>query len=136
MENEYVAKIVSDAILEKLDQEEARIDDQIRRLEQMDDDDLEQLRARRLEAMRKQEQKQREFQAKGHGSYREITDQRQFFEELKQSERAVCHFFRDTTERCRIVDRHLERLAARHMETKVFFYFKILFLFLLSWPVL
>lgn len=30
----------------------------------------------------------------------------------------VCHFYRGTTWRCQIVDRHLEALAKKHIETK------------------
>lgn len=31
----------------------------------------------------------------------------------------VVHFYRPTTERCQIVDAHLERLAPKHLETRV-----------------
>lgn len=54
----------------------------------------------------------------GHGQYQEIPDQEAWFRELKQSERVVCHFYRGTTWRCQIVDKHLERLAREHPETR------------------
>lgn len=30
----------------------------------------------------------------------------------------MCHFYRDSTERCRIVDMHLKMLAGKHVEAK------------------
>ena len=43
---------------------------------------------------------------------------KRFFEELKGSNRAVVHFYRPTTRRCEIVDKHLFPLARKHVETK------------------
>ena len=43
---------------------------------------------------------------------------KRFFDELKGSARAVVHFYRPTTRRCEIIDKHFYALAAKHMETK------------------
>ena len=37
----------------------------------------------------------------------------------KKSEKVVCHFFRERTFRCKIVDKHLSLLATRHLETRL-----------------
>ena len=37
----------------------------------------------------------------------------------KKSEKVVCHFFRESTFRCKIVDKHLSLLATRHLETRL-----------------
>ncbi len=47
-----------------------------------------------------------------------MADQAEWFHEVKNNERVVCHFFRPTTWRCEIFDKHLQVLAARHLETR------------------
>lgn len=54
----------------------------------------------------------------GHGEYQELADEKEFFEVSKKSANIVCHFYRDSTPRCRIVDMHLKILAGRHLEAK------------------
>jgi hypothetical protein len=56
--------------------------------------------------------------SQGHGEYRECHDQKQFFEDLKKEARAVVHFYRPATRRCEVVDKHLDALARKHIETK------------------
>ena len=68
--------------------------------------------------MKQQASKREEWQDKGHGQYTEIPEEKLFFEECKKSERVVCHFYRDSTWRCKIVDKHLGILAPKHLETK------------------
>lgn len=52
-------------------------------------------------------------------SYSELPNQQAFFEAAKKSPRMVVHFYRPTTRYCQVVDAHFERLAARHLETRV-----------------
>ncbi|XP_078204913.1 thioredoxin domain-containing protein 9 isoform X2 [Callithrix jacchus] len=59
-----------------------------------------------------------EWLSKGHGEYREIPSERDFFQEVKESKKVVCHFYRDSTFRCKILDRHLVILSKKHLETK------------------
>jgi thioredoxin-like negative regulator of GroEL len=59
-----------------------------------------------------------EWRAKGHGSYSEVADQTEWFHEVKTNERVVCHFYRPSTWRCEIIDKHLSILAQKHLETK------------------
>ena len=47
-----------------------------------------------------------------------MADERDFFETCKKSKHVVCHFYRDSAFRCKIVDMHLEKLARSHMECK------------------
>ncbi len=35
--------------------------------------------------------------SKGHGEYREIPSEKDFFAEVKESKSVVCHFYRDST---------------------------------------
>lgn len=48
-------------------QEEERIDAQIKKLEEMDEDDFEVLRQKRLEKLKRQEQQKAEWRLLGHG---------------------------------------------------------------------
>ncbi|XP_036158203.1 thioredoxin domain-containing protein 9 isoform X4 [Myotis myotis] len=59
-----------------------------------------------------------EWLSKGHGEYREIPSERDFFQEVKESKNVVCHFYRDSTFRCKILDKHLAILSKKHLETK------------------
>ena len=54
----------------------------------------------------------------GHGEYEDLPGEKELFDKTKKSERIVCHFYRDSTMRCKIVDKHLEVLARKHLETK------------------
>lgn len=41
----------------------------------------------------------KELLTKGHGEYREIPSEKDFFSEVKESEKVVCHFYRNSTSR-------------------------------------
>merc|ERR1712088_630513 len=43
---------------------------------------------------------------------------KEFFNVTKNSENVVCHFYREETFRCKIMDKHLAILAKKHVETK------------------
>ena len=38
--------------------------------------------------------------------------------QVKESDRVICHFYRSTTWRCQILDRHFAALAPKHLETR------------------
>lgn len=59
-----------------------------------------------------------EWKSKGHVVYSEIAEEKEFFDTCKKSAKVVCHFYRDSTWRCKIVDKHLSLLAPRHLETR------------------
>ena len=58
-----------------------------------------------------------DWRARGHGEYREIPEEKQFFQEIKKTDRVVCHFYRDNWA-CKAIDHHLEVLCKQHLETK------------------
>ena len=47
-----------------------------------------------------------------------MADEKEFFEACKKSKHIVCHFYRESTMRCKIVDKHLAELAPKHMECR------------------
>ncbi|KAK3238821.1 hypothetical protein CYMTET_51200 [Cymbomonas tetramitiformis] len=101
-----VAKVVED-----------QLDEQIYKLENMNDDDLDSLRKKRIESMKKQQIKKQKWLEDGHGEYREVHTEKDFFKEMKGVERMVCHFYRENWP-CKVMDKHLREIAAKHVETK------------------
>jgi hypothetical protein len=117
-QQQSIGDILGARLLNVLEAEEEKLDAELNKLERMDEDELERLRRARMDQMKKLATQRNEWMANGHGEYREVVDQKRFFEELKPSPRAVVHFYRPTTRRCEIIDRHLHILARKHMETK------------------
>ena len=97
---------------------EVQLDSEIDRLDKLDSDDIEHLREQRLKAMKDRAKKQQELLTKGHGAYREMASEKDFFQEVKDTEFVVVHFSRLSTMRCDIVDKHFALLAPKHIETK------------------
>ena len=87
------------------------------RLENLDEDDLERVKQRRLDEMKKRHQQVQRWRADGHGEYREIHGEKDFFKESKAVDRVVAHFYRENWP-CKVMDKHLAILAAKHVETK------------------
>ncbi|XP_041359522.1 thioredoxin domain-containing protein 9-like [Gigantopelta aegis] len=111
-------QIVEKQVLQATKVIEQQLDAEIERMEKMDEDDFEVLRQKRLESVKKSAQQNQEWRAIGHGQYSEIYDEKDFFDECKKSKNVACHFYRDSTFRCKIVDKHMALLAPKHMETR------------------
>lgn len=97
-------------------QVEKAVDSKLDELER-DMHDLEGARQRRMKEMKELEKKKKKWRAQGHGSYDEVHEH-DFFGVAKQSEVMAVHFYRDTTPRCQIVDKHLQLLAPQHLECR------------------
>jgi len=112
---------LAQGVLKAVERVEETLEAQIKTLdevENMGDEELEILRERRIRQAKEQAKKAEQLKALGHGEYRVIPDEKQFFAEAKSSERLVVHFGRSATRRCEIVDGHLTKLAKKHLETK------------------
>ena len=115
---EAVQSIMEQQLLQAAKAVEAQVDSELHRLENLDEDDLEALRRRRLESMKKMNEQKKEWMTLGHGKYEELKEEKEFFDCCKKSTRVVCHFYRDSAFRCKIVDKHLSILAPKHIETR------------------
>lgn len=111
-------QIIENTLMTAAAQIEKQLDTQIERLENMDEDELRNIRQQRLKEMKELSKKKQEWLSNGHGVYTELTDEKEFFEVSKKSPNIVCHFYKDSTERCKIVDMHLKLLAPKHIETR------------------
>ncbi|XP_064637160.1 thioredoxin domain-containing protein 9-like [Lineus longissimus] len=97
---------------------EDQVDAELDKIDRMQDDDYDKLRQKQLENMKKSADQRQEFLKKGHGNYSEVPDEKEFFNTCKNSNTVVCHFYRESTERCKIVDMHMNKLAQQHVEAK------------------
>lgn len=113
MEQVLQSSLISAAV-----QLEKQLDNELSRLDSLGGEDLEKLREQRIKELKKQANQRQEWKNNGHGEYCELADEKEFFEVSKKSANIVCHFYRDSTPRCRIVDMHLKILAAKHIEAK------------------
>lgn len=111
-------KVLADHLVQATKHIEEKVDAEIERLDKLDDDELELLRERRMQNLKKQATQKQDWLSKGHGEYSEISNEKELFDICKQSERVVCHFYRDSTFRCKIIDKHLSILAQSHPETR------------------
>lgn len=68
--------------------------------------------------MKKMAERKQEWKAAGHGEYSEIPEEKEFFTVTKGSDNCVIHFYRDETFRCKILDKHFNILAKKHLETR------------------
>ena len=97
---------------------ETMVDKEMSRLDNLDGDDLQKIRQDRINEMKKLAQRKEEWKQIGHGKYEELKDEKEFLDEQKKSERFVCHFYRESTFRCKIMDKHLDIIAKKHIETR------------------
>ena len=82
-----------------------------------EDKELDMLREKRKAQLMKQRKTYEENLAKGHGEYSEIT-QDEFLNSVLKSKFCIVHFYHNDFERCKLLDKHLKQLAAKHVETK------------------
>ena len=95
---------------------EEQLDQQLDRLNILDTDDNEAVREQQLREMMELNKKIQKWLKNGQGVYTEVADENQFFKLSQKSRNIVCHFYRDSAERCRILDMHLKILAGKHLK--------------------
>lgn len=115
--SEAVVSKIESNVLKALEDKEDQLDEEIRNLEQASDDDLERLREQRLRELKSQAQQLDKLRHFGHGEYTEI-DEKDFFSAAKRSRCIVAHFYRPTTHRCVILDKHFTSLSRKHVCTR------------------
>jgi len=111
-------QILHQTLVTAASQLEQQLDSQISQLDNLDTDDLQALRNQRLNELKALNKKKQDWINCGHGQYSELCDEKEFFEMSKKSPNIVVHFYRDSTERCKVVDKHLQILSKKHIEAK------------------
>merc|ERR1712157_499888 len=97
--------------------QEAEVDEEIRRLDALKSEDLEEIRRKRLEQMKATHADKQKKLAAGHGEY-EMIEEKDFWDVTKKSDKIIVHFWRESTWRCEVMDKHLRQLAQKHWETR------------------
>ena len=126
--NQQVGEATSKVILNAQLAQEAAIDAQISKYDELlnsSEDTLEAIRAKRLASMKKSQLMQQKWRGLGHGTYEPLGEgqhggdcAKAFFEAAKQSERMIVHFHRKTTRICDVFHKHLEIIANKHLESR------------------
>ncbi|RZC45178.1 hypothetical protein C5167_038132 [Papaver somniferum] len=117
MDRSKVQEIIEQQVLTVAKAFEEKLDDEISALDRVDLDDIDALRERRLQQMKKMAEKRNRWISLGHGEYSEIQSEKDFFTVVKASERVVCHFYRENWP-CKVIDKHMAILAKKHIETR------------------
>jgi len=98
--------------------QESMLDDELRRLDNLDECDLAKIRARRVTEMKAKAVEESAWSRQGHGALTTLTDTKEFFDAAKASKRLACHFSRPTSHHCVALNGALAKLAAQHRETR------------------
>merc|ERR1719231_626448 len=97
---------------------EAALDDEMNRMEKLDEDDYGKIRANRIAEMKKKAEQEQQNKGNGHGKLDKISDQQEFFACGKRSDRLVAIFTRNSNKYGKAMLEHAELLAQRHLEAK------------------
>lgn len=81
-------------VLSVAKQLEDNVDDEISKLENLNEKEIADLRRKRVEELKRHAAKKEEWVKAGHGEYHEISE-KEFFARVKSSDRVVCHFYRE-----------------------------------------
>lgn len=101
---------LQETVLSVAKQLEEKVDDEINRLGNLNDKEIEALRKKRVEEIKKRNAKKEEWIRAGHGEYNEV-EEKEFFNEAKRSERLVCHFYRENWP-CKVSTPLIQRLIS------------------------
>ena len=113
-----VGDVLTHTLIQAMENKEAELDEEINRLDNIGEDDLEELRRKRLDQLKANTKKSKDLSELGHGEYSDLGNEKEFFEAAKKSKHLVCHFYRPSTWRCSIIDKHLDTLARRHIDCR------------------
>ncbi|SBS82669.1 phosducin-like protein, putative [Plasmodium ovale] len=120
--NSKITKNIESQLLEALRDKENEIDLEIRRYEVLEkkiydenDEELENIKNKRLQELKNKHNENMNLLRKGHGVYKEILSEKEFFDICKNSKNVCCHFYRSTTWRCEYIDSKLKNLSKKFL---------------------
>lgn len=97
---------------------EIELDAELAEMEKLKEDDIIEIRRKRMERMRYDHQQKKTSLQAGCGVYDELKDEKDFFAEAKKHKRMVCVFFREGHDSTGILQRHFDELARRHWRVR------------------
>ncbi|KAF9436514.1 hypothetical protein BGZ76_003732 [Entomortierella beljakovae] len=113
------SRLVHDETIDVPDEVEKELDDD-ELLEELENDDygMSSFREQRIEELKEEAEKRRLMMEYQHGSYKDVTDEKEILDITTKTKHSVVHFYHSDFRRCMIVDKHLESLAKKHIKTK------------------
>ncbi|KAH0487564.1 MAG: uncharacterized protein KVP18_000471 [Porospora cf. gigantea A] len=117
-----VVQVVGSVVERALREKETELDNELFTLNNQDiaaEDDIDALRQRRLVQLKQQRQKMTHYRENNHGTYKELMEEREFFQVCKDSQFVLCHFYRPATRLCLELDEKLDLLAQKHLHIRV-----------------
>merc|ERR1740123_2850434 len=118
MKQMKIKQAVHKAVNRVLAEEDAKLNAKLGKLSTMDEEDLEELRAKRLEDIWKKQVQRSKWLANNHGRIHELSDQKLFFENVKSTKHVICLFYSKTSKWTQILQDHLTLIAQKHLECK------------------
>ena len=70
-----IGDVVGERLLSMLEQKEEELDMQLQQIDNLEEDEVERMRAQRLEVLKRNQKQKAEWLSHGHGEYREVEDQ-------------------------------------------------------------
>ncbi|CAG8446215.1 13564_t:CDS:2 [Acaulospora morrowiae] len=118
-EQETAQENLADEVSEANNRENALTEDDIfEELEKDDDFAIASFREQRMKQLKREMTELQELHQKGHGSYTEISSEKEVIEITTSTKLCVVHYFHKEFRRCQIMDKHLTTIANRHFKTK------------------
>lgn len=112
-----IEKVVENAILTAAKEVEQQVDREIDRLDNLQDDDLDAIRERRLAQMKKAAEDRAVWRRNGHGTLNTIAE-KDFFNRAKETKRMLVILHRPGSSRyASELLEHMTKLAQHHLET-------------------
>jgi thioredoxin-like negative regulator of GroEL len=74
-------------------------------------------RQERLAQLKAKSSQAKTHREAGHGELREIVEE-EFLKDVTSTKHVVVHFFHEEFQSCKVMDKHLRKLAARALQTK------------------
>ncbi|EFC40865.1 predicted protein [Naegleria gruberi] len=110
-------QVLDNALLASAQIIEKSLDEKLKEMDEMTDDDYMMLKQKRMNALKQKNNMKAEFLQKGHGRVMDVTDAKDFFNHVKDNKFCVVLFTRPSNEYCDIVLSHLQKIAQKHLET-------------------
>merc|ERR1712086_1163662 len=119
MNDAQTMQIIEGMVMGQAKAQEEQLDQQLKQMEEMTEDDFDSLREKRRLALIKQHEQKQVWKNMGHGEVTELRDQPDFFKAMNgKSENVIVLFYTDTNDYGKLFDKVFRELAPQHMETR------------------
>ena len=97
---------------------EAALDAEIEKTENLDEDDYNRIKQKRIAEMKRKAEQEQQNVSNGHGTLSKINDQQEFFAAAKASARMIVIFTRNSNKYGKAMLEHMTLLSGKHLEAR------------------